>query len=70
MHIFECVCLFFGGGDYPLPPVMYIGPSFKNEPDTPCRALEHLVVLSSTSQDKVSLEAGNAGNDTLLPNIW
>jgi hypothetical protein len=49
---------------------MYIGPSFKNEPDTPCRAFEHLVVLSSTSQDKVSLEASNAGNDTLLPNVW
>jgi hypothetical protein len=52
-----------------IPPAMYIGPSFKNEPDTPCRALEHLVVLSSTSQDKVSLEASNAGNDTLIPNV-
>jgi hypothetical protein len=30
---------------------------------------EHVVVLSSTSQDKVILEASNGGNDTLLPNV-
>jgi hypothetical protein len=82
MHAYILVCLFIlwrrltyvHGVIWPyivsIPPAMYIGPSFKNEPVTPCRAFEHLDVLSSTSQDKVSLEASNAGNDTLLPNVW
>jgi hypothetical protein len=50
-------------------PLMSIGPPFKAEPAILCRDFQRLMGLSSTSQDHVSLEASDAGEDSLLHNV-